>query len=360
MASPLVTEFGSKSPNQLLVSVLAGSWRSLPTAFECSVPELEELTPMLRASGVAALCWRRIKSSTLRELPAATILHNLYRANTLRAALYQQTIKQVIARFRSVGIEPILVKGWAAARLYPEEGLRPYGDIDLCIRPAEFSLAETALDSLTENQWKVDLHSGFATLGGGDVDEIYARSHLVQLGETTVRVPSSEDHLRILCIHFLREGGWRPLWLCDIAAAVESLPADFDWAYCLGVNRRQADSLICAIKLAHHLLGAEISGTPANQRRSSLPRWLVPTILKEWGSPSPSMSNRHRAPMASYFRYPSGIVQGLRHRWPNPIEATISMRGPFNDLPRLPFQLGNCLARTAKFAASLPKRLRDH
>jgi len=29
------------------------------------------------------------------------------------------------------GVEPILGKGWAIARLYPERGMRPYGDIDL-------------------------------------------------------------------------------------------------------------------------------------------------------------------------------------------------------------------------------------
>jgi hypothetical protein len=156
----------------------------------------------------------------------------------------------------------------------------------------------------------------------------------------------------------LREGAWRPLWLCDIAATVESLPANFDWDACLLKNRRLADWVICAIKLSEQLLGADISRTPAAQRTRGLPRWLVPTILREWESLLPAMLKRHRAPMVRHLHHPAEFLKALYNRWPNPIEATVSVRGPFNALPRLPFQLGNCLARTVKFTARLPKMLR--
>jgi hypothetical protein len=36
-------------------------------------------------------------------------------------------------------------------------------------------------------------------------------------------------------------------------------------------------------------------------------------------------------------------------RWPNGIEATVGLRGPFNGLPRLPFQVAECVTRTARF-----------
>ena len=294
----------------------------------------------------------------LRDTPLAKSFQKVYRLNCLQAVLTQQTIKETIALLRSSGIEPILVKGWAAARAYPEQGLRPYGDIDLCVRPEQFAAAEKTLNTLSFKQCEVDLHAGFEKLGGGSIDEIYARSQLARLDETEVRVASAEDHLRVLSIHMLREGAWRPLWLCDIAAVVESLPANFDWDACLVENRRQADWIICAIKLSEQLLGADISMTPAAHRTRELPRWLVPTVLKEWETLEPAMTERHRAPMAQHLRYPAEILKGLYNRWPNPIEATISVRGPFNDLPRFPFQLGNCLARTAKFTARLPKLLR--
>jgi hypothetical protein len=348
-----------ESLGHLVAEMLTGSWRRSPTPLECTALELEEIAPLLQMSGAAALCWWRIQSSSLRGISVAKSFHHAYRLNTLQAVINQQTIEETLALLRSVEIDPILVKGWAVARVYPEQGLRPYGDIDICVRPEQFALAERALNNLPDKQYEVDLHCGFEKFGGGSVDEIYARSQLSRLGETNARVLCPEDHLRILCIHMLREGAWRPLWLCDIAAVVESLPANFDWDGCLSRNRRQADWVICAITLAQQLLGADISHTPAADRTRRLPRWLIPTILKEWESLMPSMTQRHRVPIANYLRSPVGVLRGLRHRWPNPIEATISVRGSFNNLPRFPFQLGNCLARTAKFAARLPKLLRE-
>ena len=353
-----MAEADVKAPGQLIAEMLTGSWRSLPPAIEGTASELKEMTPLLQSSGAAALCWWRVQYSDLRDVAAAKELRQAYRQQTLRALLKQETIKQTITLLRSVGIEPILVKGWAAARLYTEPGLRPYIDIDLCVRPEQFAAAKTALKNLTDKQHEVDLHHGFETLGGG-VDEIYSRSQLAQLEETSVRVPSPEDHLRILCIHMLREGAWRPLWLCDIAAAVESRPANFDWDYCLGKKRLWSNWIICALRLAHQLLGADIKNTPAAEKINPLPRWLTRALLKEWGSSRPAMTQRHFAPMASYLRHPSDLMTGFRHRWPNPIEATIVARGTFNGLPRLPYQIGCYLAHGAKFAARLPKLLRE-
>lgn len=344
----------ARSLGHLLASALIGSWRSYPAPFECPASELEEIAPLLLSSGCAALCWRRIKDSKLRTTKTAGSLHQAYRANTLQAALHERTIEQAVARLCSAGIGPVLVKGYAVSRLYPEEGLRHYGDVDLCVRPGELAAAERAVAEMPE-RYKIDLHSGFEKFGGGDFDEVHARAELIRVGEVDVRVPCAEDHLRVLSIHMLREGAWRPLWLCDVAAAVESRPADFDWDRSLGKNRRWSNWVTCSLRLAHELLGAEIGSTPAAGQRKPLPRWLVSTVLKEWGSTFPSMRARHRAPMASYWHYPSGVLSGFRHRWPNPIEATISMRGQFNDLPRLPFQLGSCLGRAVKFVLQPPK-----
>jgi hypothetical protein len=266
----------AESHGRLVAEMLQGSWRRSPAALEFTASELEEIAPLLQRSGAAALCWRRVQSSNLRDVQAAKQLHQAYRLNTLQAAINQQTIEETIALLRSVEIDPILIKGWAVARVYTEHGLRPYGDIDLCVRPEQFAAAETALNNLPDKQYEVDLHCGFEKFGGGSVDEIYARSQLVRLGETHVRVLSSEDHLRILSIHMLREGAWRPLWLCDIAVVVESLPANFDWDRCLSRNRRQADWVLCAITLAQQLLDADISHTPAAVRTRRLPRWLIP------------------------------------------------------------------------------------
>src|SRR6185503_14712108 len=178
--------------------------------------------------------------------------------------------------------------------------------------------------------------------------------------DVEVRVPCPEHHLRIMSSHMLRHGAWRPLWLCDIAVALEARPADFDWDLCLGRSRQTRDWVACCVGLAHQLLGAQVDDTPLARRAKSLPAWLISTVLKQWETPyatsQPPMS--HRAPIAAYLRHPSGLLSDLRHRWPNAIEATVYTGGPFNELPRWPFQIGECVARTAKFFASLPRALR--
>jgi hypothetical protein len=182
-----------------------------------------------------------------------------------------------------------------------------------------------------------------------------ARCETIRVGELDVRVLGTEDQLRILCTHALRHSVWRPLWLCDIAAAVENRPAGFDWKRCLGPSALEADWVACAIGLAHNLLGADIDSTPAEPRAKTLPSWLMRGTLKNWSAPFPDLYPplSYTRPLATYFRDPRGVWRTLRMRWPDPIEATIRVRGSFNDLPRLPYQLRNAARRIADFFGSL-------
>jgi hypothetical protein len=83
-------------------------------------------------------------------------------------------------------------------------------------------------------------------------DVLYAHSQVVRLGEMEIRTFGAEDHLRLLCLQFLREGGLaRPLWLSDISVALKSGPADFNWDYFLSGDRQRSDWAACAIDLAH-------------------------------------------------------------------------------------------------------------
>ena len=65
------------------------------------------------------------------------------------------------------------------------------------------------------------------------------------------------------------------------------------------------------------------------------------------------------ASMAYSFRHPAHLLKALRLRWPNPIQATVRVGGPFNDLPRLPFQLMECLLRTVYFITQMPSLIRE-
>ena len=117
----------------------------------------------------------------------------------------------------------------------------------------------------------MDLHKGIEKLDTQSLDELFERSEILRLGDVDVRVLRLEDQLRLICRHLLRHGAWRPLWLCDIAAIVESLPPSLDWNLCLTANRHQADLIACSIGLAHQLLGARVDNTPVSERARNLP-----------------------------------------------------------------------------------------
>jgi hypothetical protein len=349
-----LTDTGATKPlGRVVANFLAGSWRALPPDPNISSEELKLIAPLLLQSGAAGLAWWRIRDSRLNECEPALQLRSAYQLHSLQAAIHRTEIEEVILLLNSAGVEPVLVKGWAVARLYPEEGLRPYGDIDLCFLPDQYLKAVAVLKSPDAAKYSVDVHEGFAKLDDLSVDELMASSEPARLGAAKFRLLGGEDQLRILCTHLLRHSAWRPMWLCDIAAAAESRPASFDWQRCLGSNEREADWVACAIGLAHQLLEARVDDTPAAQRAKRLPRWLIPDVMKNWDQPFPELypplSYLALPPMTTYLRHPAGVLKALRTRWPDPIEATIRLRGPFNEMPRLPFQIGNALWRIVRF-----------
>ena len=286
--------------------------------------------------------------------PIAELFQAQYRFQSLKAALHERSLKKVIPLLRGAGVEPLLVKGWAIARLYPEPGMRPYIDLDLCVRPDDYFRASEVLRGGDCGDCNVDLHNGFGKFYDRRTDEIFARSRLVRLDGIDVRVLSPEDDLRFLCLHLLRHGAVQPLWLCDICVLLEARANDFDWDRCMSGSGKEADWVACVIGLAHQLLGADVEGTPLANRARSLPNWLVPIVLQEWGMPLKTLPQ-----LAVYLRNPRRWVRDffkeLSLHWPNPIEATMTVGGSFNQVPRLPFQVAHVMSRTA---ALLPRLIK--
>ena len=352
MRRPYVSALG-----RLVAISLEGSWRTSPPAeFQLSTEEFEEVTPLLYDSGAAALGWWRVRGTALRETPSGELLHQAFRLLALQANIHQTKIQKLFRLMRAAGVEPMLLKGWGIARLYPQPALRPYGDFDLFVRPRDSRVARRVIESEAARGSWVDLHSRLDELPETSAEDLFARSKLVECGDEQVRVPGDEDHFALLAIHLLKHGAWRPSWLCDLGLLLESMTADFDWNLCLGQNKRRANWILSAIGLAHELVGAEIAGEEIAAKAREIPAWLARSVLKEWETPfaidQPPMS--HRAPMRSYLRHPRGFLSDLAHRWPNPILATVSVNGQFNRWPRFPYQIGNCLVRAGAFLVPKP------
>jgi hypothetical protein len=230
--------------------------------------------------------------------------------------------------------------------------MRPYLDLDLCVSPEDSERAHEVLNSGECDECLVDLHVGFGKFYDQRSDEIFANSRLVKLDDLDVRVLAPEDDLRFLCLHLLRHGAVQPLWLCDVAVLLETNGDDFNWDRCLDGPRRQADWVACALGIAHRLLGVNLGDAPVARRASKLPDWLIETVLEEWGTPLKNLPQ-----LVVYLREPSRWLLDFRSafacHWPNAIEATMTMEGPFNGFPRLPFQVGHLLSRLLALPSQL-------
>jgi hypothetical protein len=292
-----------------------------------------------------------MRGSSVDGSPVGEQLRDAYRLHTLQAAVHERELADVVRALEAAGIEALIVKGWAAARLYAEPGLRPYGDIDVCVGSAQHSAAREALAGSLPSV-DVDLHCGLAVNSRMIADlpsfeTAWGRASRACLEDTEIRLLAPEDHLALLCVHLLTHGAWRPLWLCDVAAVLESLSDEFDWDRCLGGSRRLATWVGSTVALAERLLRAQPKHAPPTRHRP--PRWLEPAVLRQWGSPPVHYpGNLIALSTSAYFR-PSRAVRTIRAHWVDPVTASMLPGSSFNGLPRLPFQLRFVAWKAARF-----------
>jgi hypothetical protein len=280
------------------------------------------------------------------------MLHQAFRLLALQSAIHENKIRKVFTVLRGVNVEPILIKGWAMARAYPQPALRPYGDIDLVVRPRDH---QTALAAAKEGlrDCQLDFHAVPVELSDRSIEELFSRSQLVMCADQQIRILSPEDHFALLAIHLLKHGAWRPLWLCDVALLLES-SSNFDWDLCLGKDPRRENWILAATGLAHTLLNASLGDKEIAARAARVPVWLQQQVLKQWETPFAHMQSpfSHHAPISSYLRRPRGLLGDLARRWPNPIVATISVKGTFGDRRRKRYEFGNWLLRAARVVSA--------
>jgi hypothetical protein len=339
-----------------VAALLAGAWRTAPPP-PCNLdPRARaDIIPHVIKTGAGALAWWKVRGHDPGACPEFSDLQAIYQVHRLEAFMQQVRLEQTVQCLRRYGVEPLLSKGWSVARLYPEIGLRPYGDLDLHIDPSRAGDAYMALiKSPPVHSW-VDLHHGVPELGERSFSSLYQRSRRLQVRDTPVRILSAEDQLRQLCLHFARHGGWRPLWLCDIGMLLESLPGDFDWDYCLAGDPRTAAWVRGMLGLAVRLLGARRDALPATFAPPPS-SWLDPIVLGEWGRPEPGDSHsRDKTPMVRYLARPWLLWRGVRRRIPNAVEvAHLHHADPDADATLLWQRLRFCWSRMQRFARRLP------
>lgn len=344
--SATVTSSPERRRGEAMAELLAGCWRPTPPALSLSAEAILDLAPLALTCGVGGLAWWRLRAAR-QYAPAVTRpFREEYRLLAADALQREDDLRAAVASLRAAGVEPILIKGWSVARRYPDPGLRPLGDIDLCVRPDQLDNAVVALKGADLPLVTVDLHAGVPDLADRPWDVVFRRSGLAPLGDVEVRVLGDEDLLRLLCLHFVRHLGCRPLWLVDVAMFLESLPGDFDWDCCLSGKPHWSRWVLCVTELARQLLGAR-SEAPA----AALPPWLAPSVLWHWGA------GLDPGPLSRVLRRPAALPDVLRYRWLNPVRAAWRLGLP-PLRSQLLIQLASLLSRPVQASVRLARGIR--
>ena len=248
---------------------------------------------------------------------------------------------RAFALFRKRGIEPILIKGFAAAGYYPISRPRLSVDMDLAVSANDFEIAKDLSKSRDAEGLAIDVHRELRHLDTVGWQDLYANSQLLEVDGGVIRVLRPEDHLRVLCVHWLTDGGSNKDRLWDIYYLIENREPDFDWGRFLNtVSGRRRRWLTCTIGLANRYLGLNLEDTPIRDNARELPAWLIKEVESEWASDTPAK------PLEACLDDPKMFIKQLRKRMrPNRIWATVHMEGSFDAKTRVFYQIGNFVKR---------------
>lgn len=249
----------------------------------------------------------------------------------------------IFDELHGLGFQPILIKGWAAARNYPTNRPRYYSDIDIAVSSLEFDRVSKLVSIPGSSLSVIDLHNELRHLDSVPWSELFDRSSLVELDGGSIRILSPEDHLRVMATHWLNDGGANKERLWDLYYAVENRPPEFNWSTCLDpVSETRRGWVIYAIGLAHKYLDLKIDDLPFRNAAADIPGWVTKTVENEWAS------SERLLPLQTCLSDPKLFLRQLRKRFPpNPIQATIEMEAPIDETGRTAIQFRNVLRRTS-------------
>jgi len=318
----------------VIAGLMAGAWRASPPPLAVAADDLIDALPRIVGPGAAALVWRRVAGGPDAADPRFAVLRRAAMLGALTNEGRLARLRPLVRDLQAAGVRPLLFKGQALAGVYPGRNLRPLGDFDLVVRPADRARAVDVLSrdadagsAPADGQFHyalphgggavVDLHDALPSVYALDLDRLFAEAVPIDIGDgARLLTPRPEHHLRLVAMHMLRHGGWRPLWLVDVAALVEAAGPGFDWTEALGAAPVARAWTATAVGLAADLLGCK----PPDGVASPPPRWVVEALLAEW-----------RDPRASRFRSPAvepswGFVRRrLAHYWLNPVAAAVAL-----------------------------------
>lgn len=257
----------------------------------------------------------------------------------LRYALTEKELADTFDLFTKEGLNPILIKGWAAAQYYPQPFRRHLGDFDLAFSANEFEKACDLKRNLGLK--KVDLHLELRHLDKSNWEILYKNSIFKKCGNTEIRILCPEDHLRVLCVHWLTDGGVSREKLLDILYLIENPDEQLSWERVFeGVSENRVVWIQAVVKIAFEEFAKSRQTLACGRLKADLPGWFTQTLQKEWNCPE------RLTPMHNNLKDPKLFIRQVLKRFPpNPIQAMVHMEGNLLEGNRLFYQLGSLLRR---------------
>jgi hypothetical protein len=244
-------------------------------------------------------------------------LEQRHQINLHRALLLSRELIRIVDHLGALGLEVLPYKGLALAELiYRDIALRQSGDIDLLVRPQDFSAVRDAIRDLgysphvrfSAAEEKAYLRSGYERVFDGaagsnllevqwailpgfysidfDLNAVFQRASTIVVAGHAMKTPSPEDLLLVLSAHAAKHVWKRLIWLCDIARIMTIPTLNWSWigseVRTLGIARIVGVSMV----LAKRLLNATIptvaqSGFPEDAATLSLVDDMQTRMLEE-------------------------------------------------------------------------------
>lgn len=253
--------------------------------------------------------------------------------------VYENKLKELIKILYEKGFDPIVIKGWAAAQYYPQPWNRNLGDVDLVFDTKKADEVKDVLPEITD--LPIDVHCGLRHLDTVDFEDLYEQSVLKDCMGVPVRCLRVEDHLRVLCVHWMNDGGAYKEKLWDIFYAVESSRESFDWRRCLDVvSATRRNWILSMIALTHDYIGLKIDDLPFAGELKTVPQWLKNSVEKEW------KSNVRLNSLHLYIKDREQLVKQIRKRIPpNSLQAIVELEKDISSAFRFHYQILNVFYR---------------
>jgi hypothetical protein len=253
----------------LLISCLRGQPFIVPQELDWHV-----LLELAEAHGVALLLDQAFRE---RQVEVPGFFSAAVRKHLDVVARFAAELEELLKQFAKEGIEVLPLKGPVLAEtLYGNVTMRSCDDLDLLVRRKDFPkagkllfdlgfAAPTAGDDYHRKFLRqgvlVELHYGVASPRSFpfDLDGVWIRARNGQFRGQPMRVMSDGDLVLFLCLHGLKHGFSRLIWISDLACALESMRNDWSQELMQCAQRQGLDqALLIGCQIVHEVLPQQL------------------------------------------------------------------------------------------------------